>query len=226
MQGWVQVAGIRHVEEARACLEAGADLLGFPFRLPVHQEDLTEEEAARLIHDLGLAPRAVLITYLEEAQAIHHLAKELGCRWVQVHGHIEVEELRCLRALDPDLRLMRSLVLRGADVETALDTLKRCEPFVDAFLTDTHDPCTGADGATGLTHDWSLSRRLRLSTTRPLMLAGGLHADNVARAIATVGPAGVDAHTGLEDEEGAKDPKRVRAFVQAARAAFRTLEET
>ncbi len=224
MRGWVQVAGIRHAQEARACLEAGADLLGFPFRLPVHKEDLPEEEAARLIHDLGISSRAVLITYLEDADAIQQLADELGCAWVQIHGHMDLQELERLRALDSRRRLMRSLVLRGDNVEAALATLRGCEAHVDAFLTDTHDPRSGADGATGLTHDWRLSRRLRLATSKPLMLAGGLRPDNVAQAIAAVGPAGVDAHTGLEDALGAKDPALVMAFVEASRKAFLAME--
>lgn len=220
MRGWVQVAGIRHEAEARACLEAGADLLGFPFRLPVHREDLPESEAAALIRTLGIQSRAVLITYLEKGHEIADLADQLGCQWVQLHGRIEAGELEILRRLRPQGRLMRSLVLREDGFQQAHESLKQCEPWVDAFLTDSHDPRTGADGATGLVHDWRLSQQLRQATRKPLMLAGGLKPGNVAAAIAAVGPAGVDAHTGLEDAHGAKDPALVRAFVQAARQAF------
>lgn len=226
MRGWVQVAGIRHAQEARACLEAGADILGFPFRLPVHREDLPEDDAAALIRELGIGPRAVLITYLERAAEITELADQLGCHWVQLHGQVDPSEVERLRALRPGRRILRSLVLRGADLTEPLHTMRNCESWVDAFLTDSHDARTGADGATGLVHDWRLSRQLRLATTRPLMLAGGLHPGNVEAAIAAVGPAGVDAHTGLEDGEGAKDPAVVRAFVLAARGAFTRMEHT
>ncbi len=225
MKGWIQVAGIRDAAEARLCREAGADLLGFPFRLPVHREDLSEAAAAALIAELGLGPRAVLITYLERAEPIAELADFLGTGWVQLHGAISPEELRDLRARRPHLRLIRSLVIRAGDGAAPLATLRACEPWVDVFLTDSHDPLSGADGATGHVHDWSVSRRLRAATSRPLILAGGLRPANVAAAILAVGPAAVDAHTGLEDAAGAKDPALLAAFITAARRAFRERDE-
>jgi len=93
-------------------------------------------------------------------------------------------------------------------------------PHSDALLTDSLDPATGATGATGRTHDWEASRRLALASPRPLIMAGGLTPDNVAAAVAAVRPAGVDAHTGLEDAAGRKDPALVADFVGAARAAL------
>lgn len=219
MRGWVQVAGIRDQAEARLVLEAGADLLGFPFRLPVHREDLTETEAARLIAALGIGAHAVLITYQERSGEILELARRLGVGWVQVHGRITVGELCRLRAARPELKLIRSLVIRDG-AAAPLAELRACEPLVDAFLTDSHDPLTGADGATGRVHDWTVSRALREASARPLLLAGGLHPGNVAAAIHAVSPAAVDAHTGLEDKEGRKDAALLAAFVREARQAF------
>jgi phosphoribosylanthranilate isomerase len=91
---------------------------------------------------------------------------------------------------------------------------------VDAFITDTYDPRTGRRGATGLTHDWSISATLVQLLDRPLWLAGGLTADNVADGVRATRPAGVDAHTGVEDPRtGRKDPARMRAFVANAVAS-------
>lgn len=219
-RGAVQVAGIRDEAEAGLCLEAGADLLGFPFRLPVHREDLGEAAASALIAKLGIGPRCVLITYLETSREVLELVDALGTGWVQLHGRMDRGQLRQLRERRPGLGIIRSLVLRSADLAGPLEELAACGPWVDAFLTDSHDPATGADGATGRVHDWSLSRRLREAAGRPLILAGGLGPANVEAAIAAVGPAGVDAHTGLEDCRGAKDPDKVAAFVAGARRAF------
>jgi phosphoribosylanthranilate isomerase len=226
LQGCVQVAGIRDEAEARLCLEAGADLLGFPFRLPVHREDLSEAAAAALIARLGIGARCVLITYLERADEIVQLADALGTGWVQLHGRIIPAELADIKQRRPNLKVIRSLVIRGTDPAAPLAELRACEPWVEAFLTDSHDPGSGADGATGLVHDWAVSRVLREASRRPLILAGGLQAGNVAAAIRAVGPAAVDAHTGLEDESGAKDPLKLAAFVANARAAFRAQQES
>ncbi len=90
-------------------------------------------------------------------------------------------------------------------------------PSVDAFITDSFDPASGACGATGRVHDWAVSRMLAQSAGRPLILAGGLGPDNLAAAVAAVRPFGVDAHTGLEAPDGSKDPALCRRFASLAR---------
>lgn len=219
----IQIAGIHDLAEAQVLLSAGVDWLGFPLRLPVNREDLAEAEAARVIAALPDPGRAVLITYLRKADAIAAFAEALGTNRVQLHGDISTAALRELRQRRPELYLMKSLVV-GRDSSAAL--LRRCQelsPFVDAFITDTHDPATGADGATGRVHDWSVSAALVRHSPRPVMLAGGLTPLNVGDAIRRVRPHGVDAHTGVEGPDGRKTPERVAAFVRQAREAFAAL---
>ena len=71
-------------------------------------------------------------------------------------------------------------------------------------------------GATGETHDWSVARAVVERSRLPVILAGGLSADNVAQAIAAVRPWGVDASSSLETAPGIKDHARVRAYVEEA----------
>jgi phosphoribosylanthranilate isomerase len=91
---------------------------------------------------------------------------------------------------------------------------------VEAFITDTFNPSTGASGATGLTHDWEVSREIVRVSPRPVILAGGLTPDNVGAAIRAVSPAGVDCHTGVEGADGRKNERLVRRFVEEANRAF------
>jgi len=219
-EGLVQIAGVIDRREAEMLLAAGVDWLGFPFRLTVHREDLPEAEAARIIRALPPPHEAVLITYLEDAAEIAALCRDLGVRRVQLHGPIDPAELAALRARDPGLFMMKSLVVRPGGGRELEGDAAAYRPWVDAFLTDTYDPATGATGATGKTHDWAVSRRLVEIAERPVILAGGLHPGNVARAIQAVRPAGVDSHTGVEGADGRKDEAKVRAFVQNAREAF------
>lgn len=216
----VQVAGIRDAAEARMLERCGVRYLGFPLRLAVHQEDIREEAAARIIRGLAPPVFGVLITYLDDAAEIAALAAGLGARIVQIHGDIAETELAALRATAPRLLIVKSLVV-GLHREEALNAMiARLSGHVDAFITDTYDPATGASGATGVVHDWAVSRRLVQASERPVILAGGLHAANVRRAILAVRPAGVDCHTGVEDDAGRKCPEKVKAFVAEAQAGF------
>jgi len=92
--------------------------------------------------------------------------------------------------------------------------------FVDAFITDTFDPDTGAEGATGKTHDWNVSKKLVRLSPKPVIIAGGLNHTNVRRAILEINPAGVDAHTGVEGKDGRKDFNLIKKFVEESRLGF------
>ena len=221
--GLIQVAGIIDRAEADLVLACGVRYLGFPLRLPVNREDLSEAEAAAIVRGLPSPAQGVLITYLPEAAAVAELAAALGARMVQLHGDIGPGQLHRLRVLDPGLVLVKSLVV-GFHPMPVLEALVRdLSPDVDAFLTDTYAPVTGAMGATGRTHDWALSRRLVELSPRPVILAGGLTPENVRRAILAARPFGVDVHTGVEGADGRKERERLAAFVAEARLGFETI---
>ena len=216
----IQVAGIRHRAEADLLLGCGVRWLGFPLRLPVHREDLSEPAAADIIRSLRPPARGVLITYLSEAAGVADFCRAMGARTVQLHGDISRAELERLRSMDPTLTILKSLVVGRHPAPVLERLVSELAPLVDGFITDTYAPETGASGATGRTHDWKVSRRLVELSPRPVILAGGLTPLNVRQAIATVGPAGVDVHTGVEDAGGSKDRGKVLAFVAEATAGF------
>ena len=219
-RGLIQVAGVHDLDEARLLLGCGVDLIGIPLRLPVNTEDLSEKDAASISRKLP--DRICLITYLHEADAIVEMTRDLEVRFLQLHGDISLPELAAVRRRCPDLVLIKSLVIGRTPLSHVESLMKLSTPFVDAFITDTFNPATGAEGATGLTHDWSISRRLAAKAARPLILAGGLHPGNISAAVAAVQPHGVDVHTGVESADGRKDPLRVSAFVASARSTFRS----
>ncbi len=216
----IQIAGVSDAAEAQMLQQCGVRYLGFPLRLPVHREDLTEQEAAAIIKSLTPPVFGVLITYLHEATEIAGFCHALGARIVQLHGDIDCDELKRLKTLDPSLTVIKSLVVGMRDHKALEATLSELSPFVDAFITDTFDPKTGASGATGKTHDWRVSRRLVELADRPVILAGGLTPENVKRAILEARPTGVDSHTGVEDSAGRKSRKKVRKFLSEANEAF------
>ena len=216
----IQVAGVVDQRDADLISGAGVEFIGFPLRLRDGREDLDESAARRIIRSLPPTTAAVAITYVHEAVDALDLCNSIGARWVQLHGDIPLDELARLRSLAPWIRIIKSLIVRGDAASGLRNEMTRCTPYVDAFITDTYDPRTGRTGATGLTHDWRVSRSIVAASSLPVILAGGLDPDNVRAAIREVRPAAVDVHTGIEGSDGRKDPERLRAFVDAAREAF------
>lgn len=220
IRDFVQIAGVSDGAEARLLMDCGIRYLGFPLRLPVNRPDLSETDAATIIRSLRPPCYGVAITYQHDADEIAAFMAFLGAPIVQLHGDISAGQLQRLKQSRPDLLVIKSLVVGERAVDDLAAMMEDLAPHVDAFITDTYDPATGASGATGKTHDWAVSRELVRLSPRPVILAGGLTPENVRAAILSVRPAGVDAHTGVEDASGRKDPDRVRAFLAEARAGF------
>jgi len=216
----IQIAGVIDEAEAEMLLQCGVQYLGFPLRLPVHQEDLTEETASRIIRKLNPPQFGVLITYLNDALEIVRFCRTLGARMVQLHSDVAVGEIQKLKELDPELTVVKSLVIGLHTIGTLESLIVQMSAFVDGFITDTYDPISKASGGTGKTHDWSMSKRVVQFSSRPVILAGGLTPDNVRKAILEVKPAGVDSHTGVEDPSGRKSREKVEEFVAEAEAGF------
>ncbi|MCX5854870.1 MAG: phosphoribosylanthranilate isomerase [Deltaproteobacteria bacterium] len=223
MKGLIQIAGIRNQAEALMLVDAGVHQLGFPLKLTHHKEDLSEEDAGQIIRLIRPPASAVLITYLNRAADILMLCNAVGVCTVQLHGDITLSELRKLKSLARKLTVIKSLIVKDHNLQELKASVLKFGPCVDAFITDTFDPASGACGATGKTHNWDISRTLVEHTAKPVILAGGLHPGNVRKAILYVKPAGVDAHTGVEGPDGGKDISLVKSFVGEAIWAFSQL---
>jgi phosphoribosylanthranilate isomerase len=215
----IQIAGIKSFSEAKMLLDCGVDFLGFPLKLAVHREDIPPETVAEIIRDLRIADRSVLITYLDNADEIFGLMDFLDVSIVQIHGSIAMPELVKLKKQRPELRIIKSLIVKTSLTELSTE-IERFSSRIDGFILDSFDPKTGASGATGKTHDWNISRQLIEFSPKPVILAGGLNVKNVRKAIVDVRPAAVDAHTGVEDSNGNKERRLVEKFVTEARNAF------
>ena len=220
MKNLIQIAGIIDKQEAEMLMSAGVHYLGFPLRLPVNKEDTTEEEAAEIIKAIKPPHSAVLITYLDKAEEIIKFCEELNVNIVQLHGKISKKELIKIKSQKPGLEIFKSLVVAENNFEELVIVLNLLSPYVDAFITDTFDPVTGAEGATGKTHDWNISKKLVELSPKPVIIAGGLNPANVKQAIMEIHPAGVDVHTGVEAKDGRKDSELVKRFVEEAQEAF------
>lgn len=214
----IQVAGVSSLEEALFCITVGIDAVGFTLGLPdgIH-DGLTEERARSIIRKLPKEVIAVLITYANTADEAARLARFTGVTAVQFHGGIADKELLKFRRRCNLLKTIGCITVSG---KSAIQEVPKFRPPLwDAIILDSLDTRTGKRGATGLTHDWSVSEQIVQLSSLPVILAGGLTPDNVGEAIRRVHPHGVDAHTSLE-EDGSRSFAKIEAFATAALKAF------
>ena len=220
MKNYTQIAGVHDIADAKIIVSSGSDAIGFPLRLDIHNPYLSESSAKEIIHFLKDKATPVLITYLDKADEIIEFCSYLRVTWVQLHGDIPTKEIARIKTAAHHLSIIKSLVIREDNLVLLEEAVEHFSPHVDAFITDTYDPATGATGATGLTHDWTVSRRLVELSERPVILAGGLHAGNVSEAIREIQPAGVDVHTGVKNGGMRNDLTKVNEFISNAQKAF------
>jgi len=189
----VKICGITNREDALAAVEAGASALGFNFY----------RESPRYISPTGASMIAakipanvwkVGIFVNETPETIARIALDAGLDVAQLHGTSDARWIRIWRAI-----LANESLLSHVNDETA-----------EAVLLDT--PSDDLHGGTGASFDWSRAKGL----PKHIIIAGGLDASNVRRAIEQAQPWGVDACSRLEKSPGMKDHGKVRQFVKAA----------
>ena len=213
----VKICCIASVEEALLALGAGARALGLVSAMPSGPGVIDDDAIAAIATAVRRhAPGAdtFLLTARTRAEAIAEQHAAAGTTTLQLVDHVPHDELRRLRVLRPQARLVQVIHVRDAD---ALEEARAAAPLVDALLLDSGNPALAVKelGGTGRTHDWAVSRRIRDAVhPLPLFLAGGLHAGNVAQAVATVQPHGVDLCSKVRTD-GRLDAVKLAAFMGA-----------
>jgi phosphoribosylanthranilate isomerase len=146
---FVQIAGVSGVDEAKLLMECGIRYLGFPLRLPVNKEDLSEPAAAAIIRAMQPPSYGVAITYQCVAEDIVAFMDYLGASLVQLHGDIGSKELAKLKCRRPHLTVIKSLVIGRQPYEELVETVQRLGEFVDAWITDTFRSRNGCERRNG-----------------------------------------------------------------------------
>jgi len=201
----VKICGITRVEDALAAVSAGADAIGLVFH-PASPRFVDDQTAARIA--CAIPPFVTVVGLFVDAQAerIARTLEHVPLTLLQFHGNEAPGD--CERAGRP---WIKALPMRP-DLDLAGEA--RRYGTARALLLDGYD--RDAPGGTGRTFDWARVPRER---HLPLVLAGGLTAQNVGAAVARVRPYAVDVSSGVERVRGVKDAAKMTAFVRAVQAA-------
>jgi phosphoribosylanthranilate isomerase len=219
---WIKICGNTSLEDALLAVEAGADAVGFVFAPSPRR--VTAAEAASIVAHLPATVEKIGVFVDAELDEIDSTARACGLTGVQLHFEADPKLVSKLRErLGPAVRILRVAHFDAGTAKLVAQQIAQhaLNPHVDAVLVDTR--VATVVGGTGVAFDWTEARKTVFSDAGRLKLiaAGGLTPVNVAEAIATLRPWGVDVVSGVEATPGRKDQAKVLEFVVNARAAIR-----
>jgi len=214
MSLWIKICANTSLEDALLAAEAGADAVGFVFAPSPRR--VTAEQVAEIVPGLPAQIEKIGVFVDAALEQIVSTIRTCGLTGVQLHSQSGPDAPTQLHAVfGPTLRILR-VVHFGPEAGQQVRAFT-ADPDVDAMLVDSRT--AAAVGGTGIAFDWAEAAQTVFTNGRArLIAAGGLDPANVAEAIATLRPWGVDVASGVEASPGRKDPAKVRAFIAAARA--------
>jgi phosphoribosylanthranilate isomerase len=199
----VKICGITRAEDARDAARCGADAIGLVFYAPSPRA-LVAQRAAELVQSLPPFVNTVGLFVNPRPEEVEGVLSEVRLDLLQFHGDETPEE--CARFGVPFIKAVR--VRPGTDLLQYARTYERARGLLlDAFVA-------GTVGGTGQTFDWN---GVPAGLPVPVILSGGLDADNVAAAIRAVRPWAVDVSSGVESAKGIKDTAKITRFIRGVR---------
>jgi phosphoribosylanthranilate isomerase len=214
-----QIYTVQSATEAIALADLGVDIIGItPTTRPLPGK-VTDEQARNIFEALGTRALKAALSVEEDEDEIVRMVEIVKPDILHLCGDItkvDVAMVTRIRARIGKVKIEQAISMSGPE---AVDHARAFAPVSDYLILDSYAPHIGGVGATGTTHDWSISRAIVEAVDIPVILAGGLSPDNVAAAIAAVQPWAVDSltHTNKDLGDGAfcKDLAKVEAFIRA-----------
>ncbi|MFL6336800.1 MAG: phosphoribosylanthranilate isomerase [Pyrinomonadaceae bacterium] len=210
MRPRVKVCCIASVEEARVAVECGAAAVGLVSEMPSGPGVIPEGLITEIAVSVPPPVATFLLTCKQDAASIITQQRRCRVNTLQLCDRVEAEVYGELRAALPGVSLVQVVHVRG---EESLEEALHVAPHVDALLLDSGNQGLAVKelGGTGRTHDWRMSRRIVAASPVPVFLAGGLKPENVAEAVETVRPFGLDVCSGVR-AEGRLDAEKLNRF--------------
>ncbi len=197
----VKICGITNLEDANLAVAAGADAIGLVF-FANSPRYIAIDVAREITNNIPPFINCVGLFVDAEETYIRQVLEQVAIDTLQFHG--QESERACALYNRPYIKAVRM----NKNIRLA-DELRKY-PSAQAVLLDSY--VQDVPGGTGRTFDW---RMIPADLSKPIILAGGLHDDNVKSAISEVRPYAVDASSGVEREKGIKNPSKIKNFMDA-----------
>jgi phosphoribosylanthranilate isomerase len=221
MKTRIKICCISSRAEAALAIEAGADALGLVAKMPSGPGTISDALINDIISAVPPPISTFLLTNETTAESISAHIRGTHPSVVQAVNHLDPNQWQLLRQLEPSVHFVQVIHVEGPD---ALNLIPVYSPHIDTFLLDSGRPSAAIPelGGTGRRHDWSISVEFVNASPKPVFLAGGLNAGNVAEAISQVRPFGIDLCSGVRTN-GHLDVAKLKAFIQETAKADASL---
>ena len=213
MRTRVKICCIASIDEASLAIRYGADALGLVGKMPSGPGPIADELIATIAANIPPPLASFLLTSEQSAASIIDHVRRVHTNTVQIVDELTLGKYEEIRAALPPLRIVQVIHVTG---EESIAEAIRLQHHVDAFLLDSGNPRAAIKtlGGTGNVHNWDISSELVRAVSKPVFLAGGLNAGNVAEAIRKVKPFAVDICSGVRTD-GKLDESKLKAFFRA-----------
>ncbi len=218
-QPLIKICGLTTVEDIFAAANLGADYLGIVIDFPQSPRSLNPEEAiavARSVREQapGVADRLVGVFVDEPLERLLDVVQTCGLPTVQLHGSESPEMCAAIRA--QKIKVFKVFRVGNNSQEDLTAAIQSYKGTIDRIVLDTYSPHREGGGF-GEAFDWEFAKTVQ-QQFGPIILAGGLRATNVRKAITAVHPLMVDVSNGVETAPGVKDMALVQKFIEACLA--------
>ena len=210
----IKICGLTRAQDVRACVQSGADALGFVF-YPPSKRFVSAAHAAELCADLPAFVSTVALFVNPAPETVNDVLQTLRPSLLQFHG--DETPSFCASFGVPYLKAFR---VGGPGLDTAANVEKTCQAFAQAagWLFDSYTPAFGGSGQ-GFDHALLSEVSNVNNGPRPMILSGGLNAQNAGAALQALTPWAVDVSSGVEDSPGIKSAQKIHEFVRAVQQA-------
>lgn len=183
--------------------------------MPSGPGTIEDGQIASIVKTIQPPVATFLLTSEQSAIGIIDHVKKFYTNTVQIVDELTEGTYDEIRNAIPDLRIVQVIHVSG---EESIEKAKQIQQYVYAILLDSGNPKAEVKilGGTGKVHNWEVSREIVKAVPVPVFLAGGLHSGNVADAIKTVNPFGVDVCSGVRTN-GKLDKEKLEAFIRATK---------
>jgi len=219
----IQIYAFTKINEAVAAVNLGVDNVGFVAGVyDMVYGELSFEEGRAMAEAIPDGGTSTAITMSEDVDEILRMADAVQPNILHISSELDqvgLDKMAQIRKqLSPEIQLMKAIPVDGMH---SVDIAISYSAVSDVLLLDTSRKGFPGVGATGFTHDWNVSKAIVDAVEIPVILAGGLNADNVDSAIEKVRPWGVDSNTSTNKEGSRveKDLDRIAEFVRAIKAS-------